>query len=301
MAILLEPVATEIISPDELLDWALDNIDPMDDDSMLSASERLAALHNNRDFIVHKITEQMRTLLDGHSGSASAQGTVYGTRSGPKGGFSVRSVIWSPPLTVDHRARQLQDRTLSFALPHDHNFSLLTIGYFGSGYTTEIYEYSKDHVLGYPGESVDLTYLGNTQLERGKVIYFRPSRDVHIQHHPQSISISLNLIGQPNNVHSIPQYEFDVKNNKIKRLLSGNAIQSMLMPFQMAIALGGNENMLDVLTALSRVHPSAHIRAASYRTLSTIRPAEGLRFAEIGLSDPSALVRGVAANVLSLK
>ena len=43
-----------------------------------------------------------------------------------------------------------------YHVPHDHNFSFLTVGYLGPGYWSEYYEYDYGEVVGMPGEKVDL-------------------------------------------------------------------------------------------------------------------------------------------------
>lgn len=298
MAISIHSSSASIITPDALLEWAVENVDPTDNESIITAADQLHSLYNNRDFIVEKICDQMKILADGGgSDFMSAQGTFHGVRSAPKGKFSVRSVVWTPPLTSNERARKLQDQTLSFGLPHDHNFGLLTVGYFGPGYRTEIYEYDRNKILGYPDESVDIQYLGCKNLDLGEIIYFRPNQDIHTQYHPPSISISLNLISQTHDVHTTPQYEFDVLNKKITRLLSGNTVQSMLLPFKMAAALGADENMIEILQKIASTHTSEHIRAASYKSLNDLFPNDSEKYIKNGISDKSKLVQKVTRGL----
>jgi hypothetical protein len=70
----------------------------------------------------------------------------------------------------------------------------MTVGFFGPGYETTIYEYDSSKVTGFVGESVDLRFLETTQLPPGKVMLYRPHADVHAQYPPSELSISLNLM-----------------------------------------------------------------------------------------------------------
>src|SRR5437868_14735269 len=134
MVIHVKSSSVDKIAPEEFLDWVEKNVDPRDEESVLEASERLCALYNNRDFVIDRMAEHMLSLsANKHEMMISAQNSIHGIRETLHGVFFIRSVIWTPPLTQAARARELQDKVLSFGLPHDHNFSLLTIGYDGPG------------------------------------------------------------------------------------------------------------------------------------------------------------------------
>lgn len=273
MAVTINEISTDRITPEEFLEWAIENVDPTDDESMISASERLCALSNNRDFIVEKMRQQMLLLASGHSDHiSSTQGTVHAAGMGDKGNFVVRSGIWTPPLTTNSRSKKVQDKVLSFVTPHDHNFSLLTIGYYGPGYETVIHEYDHDTIVGENDEPISIKYLETTTLSKGKILYFRPCRDIHSQFHPVDLSISLNLIGQPPDITSIPQYEFDVEKQRIKGLLPGTSVIDLLVPFKIIDCLGGDPNMIGIISDLARKHESNHVRGAAYKTLAKLWP-----------------------------
>jgi hypothetical protein len=294
MAVTINVTSTERITPQELLEWAIDNVDPTDDESMKSASERLCALSNNRDFIIEKIRQQMFLLASGQGDDISSpQGTVHAAGLGPKGSFIVRSGVWTPSLTADLRAKKVQDKVFSFVTPHDHNFSLLTIGYHGPGYSTEVYEYDRKSVVGENGELVSLKYLETTTLSKGRILYFRPCCDIHAQFHPVEISISLNLIGQSPDITSIPQYEFDVKNSKIKGLLPGTSVMDLLVPFTIIECLGGDQNIVDIISRLASRHNSQYVRGAAYKTLAKICPNDFEKLVTPGMDDNNQFVKNV--------
>ena len=106
----------------------------------------------------------------------------------------------------------------SYNIAHDHNFSFLTVGYLGPGYETDIYEYDYDSVEGYVGEKVEMQFLEKVRFAAGMAMYYRASRDLHIQHPPSEMTIPLNLLIQPPEVRLREQYEFDLNTRSTPRL-----------------------------------------------------------------------------------
>jgi hypothetical protein len=300
MAITITEQNDQIITPDELLDWVIQHVDPRDDASMVAASSRLYSLRNNRDFIRVALRDELRALADGRSSNRqhSPQIYIHGTRAGRHGSFTVRSVVWSPPLTTHERSRLLQDRAFSYSVLHDHNFALLTVGYLGAGYETAIYEYDARTVVGYPGESVHLEYLETTTLSPGKILYFRPRRDIHLQRYPSELSISLNLIGECPEINSIPQFEFDADARKIVALLAENSVNRQVLPLDIVSLVGANDELLGLVERLARTHPAEHVRSAAYRALAVVSPDDIEALCQPGLDDRSPLVRSVVESML---
>lgn len=300
MAVTINTTSADNITPEELVEWAVENIDPTDDESMISASERLYALSNNRDFIVEKMRQQMLVLASGQGDHiSSTQASFHAAKKGPKGEFVVRSGIWTPALTKDRRAQKVQDKALTFLTPHDHNFGLLTIGYHGPGYETIIYEYDRSTIAGRNDEPVSIKYLERTNLDKGKILYFRRCRDIHVQLHPAELSISLNLIGQSYDINSIPQYEFDVERQRVKGILHGASVMSSLVPFKIIDHLGGNQNVVSVVLDLAKAHESIHVRGAAYKTLANLNAKDFDKLVLPGLNDKSEFVRHIVKTLLT--
>lgn len=127
--------------------------------------------------------------------------------------YIVRANIWQPEsLTVD-------DNVFSYGFAHDHNFDLLTLGYFGSGYETLLCEYDPNTIQGKPSESVNLYNLKRLKLYEGSVLYMQQSKDVHVQYPSNELSISINIMGRKPSKH--PQLQFDIESKKIAKPISG--------------------------------------------------------------------------------
>ncbi|MBT2543060.1 hypothetical protein J7E99_20695 [Streptomyces sp. ISL-44] len=86
--------------------------------------------------------------------------------------YMVRANIWLPPTGMDPRQEQVLH---SYELAHDHPFSFLTVGYFGPGYETTIWEYNPDTLTGQPGEQVELELLEHTDLPPGQPRHPHPA------------------------------------------------------------------------------------------------------------------------------
>jgi hypothetical protein len=106
--------------------------------------------------------------------------------------FALRVNKWKPLHAKD--AFTLAEFGLSYDVPHNHDFQLITKGIWGDGYETDIYRFDAEHSFGACGEQVDLPYLGRFKLARGAVIWFEQFHDVHIQRPPATFSMSFNII-----------------------------------------------------------------------------------------------------------
>lgn len=105
----------------------------------------------------------------------------------------LRANLWSPirpsSAFADHE-RALQ----GYDLAHNHDFHLLSVGYFGPGSRTELYRFDPDTADGSCPRPVQLERRGEAVLSRGRVIYYEKYADVHVQRAPSELSISINLV-----------------------------------------------------------------------------------------------------------
>lgn len=296
MAITVELESDDVITPAELLEWVDGNIDPLDPEDMLKAAPMLRALANNRTFINDAVLEELKLAVGRDDRNAyigrqiSAQSILYGGR----GHFSVRSNLWSTPVVDNAVSKKHTDRVFSYITPHDHNFGLLTVGYAGPGYRTTIYEYDHRSVEGRPGEFVDIRFLEDTHLSPGRILYFRPSTDIHAQFYPAAPSISLNLISSHPSVRKNAQYEFDLEKGQIIGLLHQTSVLNQLALLKFAGRLGTSDGEIpEVLRRIGASHYSPHVRGAALRAFAALRSdAESMSYVERTIrDDESPLVR----------
>lgn len=212
----ITPTLSKTLAPiplDAFMEKAARTVDRSDSLSALALADDLAALSMNETLVKDAIEAQIDAFLQGtRQISYTPQSIVLGGGDG----YYVRANIWTPP-RLSGAIKEQEEKIFSYRLAHDHNFAFLTAGHFGSGYRTEIFEYDPDQIVGFIGEEVDLTLLEQTQLPKGKVMFYRKRRDIHIQHPPEELSISLNLMLVSDESQNSEQYFFDTE----RRIISG--------------------------------------------------------------------------------
>lgn len=239
---------------------ALDSFgfNPFDEDSLANAARALRRLSNNRDFLGDLLIE--RLAADGPS--AEEKGSGYGPQaivlSGAREGYFLRANIW--PSEHDTVFASSGARAFVYGVPHDHNFSFLTAGYFGPGYRSDYYEFDYERVVGSIGEKPDLRFVERSALHEGKLQLYRAHVDVHSQIPPESLSISLNVMHVDPGGAWFDQYGFDLDQGAITGILNPTSTEAYL---RIAVGLGG-EDAIDLAQRFGRTHPSDRLRLACF-------------------------------------
>ena len=267
---------SRIIPSDETAAHGLDDclamldttaFDPEDEDSIANGAIALKRLANNRDFLGDLLIEQLKV---GHKdgGIESAYGPQSIVLSRMRGRSFLRANIW--PSAQESCFRASGSDAFVYGVPHDHNFSFLTAGYFGPGYGSDYYEYDYESVAGYRGEVCDLRFVERTHLEEGKLMLYRANLDIHSQLPPDSMSVSLNIMHiDPAQAWS-DQYGFDLDSNAVTGVLNPTSTECFL---RFAVGMGG-EDALDFAEWAGREHPSDRLRLASFEARSGLVQGE---------------------------
>jgi hypothetical protein len=125
----------------------------------------------------------------------------------------LRVNVWSP--IKPHSAFRDYERALyGYNLAHNHDFHLLSVGYFGPGAQTELYRFDPDEADGSRPQRVELAKIGNAVLSKGSVIYYEKYADVHVQREPSALSISINLVFR-HETHERDQLLFDIERSTV--------------------------------------------------------------------------------------
>lgn len=269
-------IGFDAIGPDAIgLDECVERLssrgfDPQDEESLLAAARDLRRLGNDRRFLGDLLIAELKRRC-----AAEAEATSYGPMvvllSRPSGQFFLRANIW--PSRDEHVMRASGEAPFYFDVPHDHNFSFLTLGYFGPGYWSDYYEYDYERVAGYAGEPVDLRFVERSRLAEGKIMLYRAHRDVHVQHPADALSVSLNIMHMAPHQSWFDQYRFDVKDRRIAGILSHGAGDVML---RLAVALG-LEDADDLAAEFGRAHPSERMRLAAWDARALAAPDDAAR------------------------
>lgn len=236
--------------------------DPAEPEQLANAALWLRRLGNNRDFLgdvlIAELAERHREDVLG-----SAYGPQVVMLAPPNGNFFIRANIW--PSRDEHMLRASGGTSFVYGLPHDHNFSFLTLGYFGPGYWSDYYEYDYAAVTGVRGEAVpSLRFIERSRLEEGKLMLYRAHLDVHAQFPADSLSVSLNVMHTTGAQGWLDQYRFDLDQRKIGAIVSPGPSEAF-----MRIAVGlGSEEALDLAHRFARQHPSDRMRLACWDALA---------------------------------
>ena len=248
----------------DLVEFLFDNnIQPMDQDSLASASPALKKLSNNRKFLAEMICSELkdyRNLQAANSYSAQVFMMYPPQRNGQP--FFLRACLW--PAIDDQMVKSSGTEPFFYHQPHDHNFNFLTVGYQGPGYESDYYEYDYEDCDGVNGEKVALRYIERSSLSRGKILLYRAFTDIHNQLPPTSFSVSLNIMENSIRASVMDQYAFDLNSGRISALINRTSAGSV---FGAAAALGNDEHK-DILRFIAAKHEIERIRLAAFEALA---------------------------------
>ncbi len=264
--------------------------DPADEDSFAAAGPLLGRLALNRRFLAEFAVTELKDRCTRQSleNRYSSQ-VILLHRASEK--YFIRANFW--PSERDSVFKASGNSPFFYHVPHDHNFSFLTVGYLGPGYWSEYYEYEFDRVLGLPGEKVDLKFVEKSRLEPGKVMLYRAHRDVHNQLPADDMSVSINIMEASASLPFLNQYRFDVKRCEIAGILTRTSSEALL-----ALAANhGGGNGRDLVESFAAVHPCDRIRFAALRELAGAQPDldTGLALLARGARSPSRFVAAMSA------
>ncbi|MFN4020505.1 MAG: transposase [Erythrobacter sp.] len=234
--------------------------DPDDPASTAAAAGWLRRLANNRsflgDFLVGQLTGAGRKdIASGYGPQAIVLSRPKDNR--PNAAF-LRAAIWPSPR--DHVFRTSGAASFVYGAPHDHNFDFLTVGYCGPGYASDYYEYDYEAVAGYPGEDAGLRFVERSVLAPGKLMLYRRHIDVHCQHPPERLSVSINVMRLDPAQTWFDQYGFNLADGTVTRWLNPLASEAFL---RVAVASGA-ASAQDYAAWVGARHPSDRMRLASY-------------------------------------
>lgn len=257
---------TRAVEPGECLELANDLIHENSVDAIWENAWILRALANNREFLLDRYHDRLKSYW---SGDERDKFQPQSLELAHNGRFYIRSNIWMP-LETTSKTLEFEKKLFAYNIPHDHNFQLLTVGYYGPGYPTEIYEYESSKVHGAIGEKVELSDKTDTVLTPGRMIFYRQNRDIHIQHTPSEMSVSLNLSMADANTDLLPQYIFDVDAGQITGG-AGDLHSNRLFLLDLFRSMH-DDNTVEILSDFVRYFDCPRTRVVAFQVLGEIQP-----------------------------
>ena len=268
-------------------------VDLADEASVACCTALLAGLQRNRDFLADRVIAALKASYADQLEINRYSAQVFLLHRGARG-FYLRANLW--PAATDAVTTASGAAAFSYGVPHDHNFSFLTAGYFGPGYVSDYYEYNAEQVDGRLGEPLNLQFVERSQLSEGKMMLYRAHRDIHSQLPPESLSVSLNIMDEGEQVPWRDQYIVDLDAGTIAKrptLTSGE------MLLRCAVHL--TENGKDIADHFAKAHPVPRVRANAIAALAAVEDGEArAAVLERGMRDGDARVRDDCARWLGM-
>ncbi len=271
------------------------DFDSDDEDNFASWGVQLRKLANDRHFLADMMMAELKQRCAGQLKDNQYSAQVVMLHAHPDSKFVMRANFW--PALKDSVVRHSGPDPFFYGVPHDHNFSFLTVGYLGPGYWSDYYEYDYGSVIGCPGERVNLRFIEKARLEEGKVMLYRAHRDIHLQLPADAMSVSLNIVETSHNSVFRDQYQFDLESGTIAGIMTRTSLEPMLA---LAAHYGGGEGE-DLLRHFAASHPSERVRWAALRAQAAAAPGLDGRIAvfERGTRADSLLVSAMARREIA--
>ena len=257
-------------------------VDLADEASLAHAAHLLAGLAQNRDFLADHIITELKASFAGQLTLSRYSAQVFLLHRSPRGHF-LRANLW--PAATDAAYASSGAAAFAYGLPHDHNFSFLTTGYWGPGYISDYYDYDPEAVDGRIGEPMNLKFVERSQLSEGTTMLYRAHRDIHSQLPPERLSVSLNIMEEGDHIPWRDQYIVDLERGTIARRPTLTQAEMLL---RCAVHL--TDDGKDIAEHFAKAHPVPRVRANAIAALA----AEGAGRAAVlerGLRDSDARVR----------
>ena len=256
----------DTMSLEEYGEFIHDNVDLADFDCLCETAWALKALANDRTFLAQAANRQLSDYLDGTAGARYTANSIVFIRGEY---HTVRANIWCP-LSAEERKRQLEAPLFSYFDCHDHNYHFVTSAYSGPGYESDLFRYDRAKVEGKIGEKVDIDFVERLKFQQGGLVAYEALNDAHIQHPPEDLSITLNLVARPPVFRDKRQYLFDVQNRTVSQTVDNS--QERSAKFLELASQVGDDNTVDLLIALAKTHRAEAVRSIARNQLRIMLP-----------------------------
>ncbi|MBV9270777.1 MAG: hypothetical protein JO165_06780 [Candidatus Eremiobacteraeota bacterium] len=257
MALTLETTTPDVLSLDEFVNYVERNVDVEDFHQLCELAPMWSALLNNRGLISNVVARELQRWRDFQDGNSYVGTTLILARSRK---FFIRANMWVP----------IGSDNGTYGVTHDHNFSFLTGGYAGNGYTTEIYRLEDGYAAKQPGQRVRLEFQERTTLPRGKIMVYHAAQDVHRQNRPNDFSISINLM-VPKEIRERPQFYYDLDRSTVTGCSFSEEGRTLAL-FKLAQFVADEQTKM-LLFDITETSSNQHVRAAAKSALDSILEA----------------------------
>lgn len=247
----IETDAEETIELGALVEALEERFDPADEEAMGEWAPALRRLANNRTFLGDLVVEELKRHCAGQA-ARNPYGPQVILLHGGSRRFLLRANLW--PGEGDSVVVNSGTDTFFYGVPHDHNFSFLTVGYLGPGYRSDYYEFDYERVLGVAGEPAEIRFVERSCLSPGKVMLYRKHLDIHSQLPPESLSVSLNIMALHPGTEFLDQYQFDIERSAVAGPIHASGVETLV---RLAAHFGGGKAATSSRASSTAIRASA--------------------------------------------
>lgn len=296
MPIVLKLENEDRLSLAEFVDHLETTFDLDEADSLIGVAPYLRALANDPDLIAHHCNAEIQRVLDAKEESPFVSSPLE-LASAPS--YALQATIWMPD-SVAEALRPPSAQTQTDRRAHNHNFNVMTIGYFGPGCITDLYTFNAKDDRAEPADRVDLRFNQRVRIQKDCAVICREAVDVHAHVTPEALSISMSLCIFSDRTPVTDRLIFDPQESTICGHVESAGIYRRASVVRLAGEVG-NDQTLELFDALLRRSPCRRVRGAALDAaarLPEIDDEERIRVIKRAVKDSDDALRQRAKSLI---
>jgi hypothetical protein len=296
MAIVLKLDNEDRLSLREFIDHLETTFDLEEADSLIGVAPHFRSLANNPDLIAYHFNTEIQYALNAKNEPRRVSSPLV-IASGRN--FALQVKIWMPDAQAD-ALRPPSGPAVGVRHAHNHNFNVMTIGYFGPGYIADLYAFTPKEGSRAINDRVDLRFTERVRIQKNCAVICRETVDAHAHVAPEALSVSMSLSIFSDNTQIGDRFVFDPQASVICGYVDTADVYQRASIVRLAGEVG-NEQTLELFDALLRRSPSHRVREAALAAtarLNHIDAAERIRVMQRALKDSDESMRLRAKNLI---
>ncbi|HEX3895758.1 MAG TPA: HEAT repeat domain-containing protein [Rudaea sp.] len=289
MAIVLKLDNEDRLSLREFADHLETTFDLEEADSLIGVAPHFRSLANDPNLVAHHFNAEIQSVLDAKSEPRQIS-SPFVIASGRN--YALHAKIWMPDAQADV-LRPSSGSVAGARHAHNHNFNVMTIGYFGPGHVSDLYTFTPNEGSAHIGDRVDLRFTERVRIQKQCAVICRDTVDAHAHIAPEALSISMSLSIFSGNTQVADRFVFDPQASTICGYVDTADVYQRASVVRLAGEVG-NEQTLELFDALLRRSPSQRVREAALAAtarLPHIEVAERVRVIQRALKDSDESLR----------
>lgn len=297
MSIVLKLDNEDRLSLREFVDHLETTFDLEEADSLIGVAPHFRSLANDPDLIAYHFNAEIQYVLNAKNERRDVSSPLV-IADAPN--YCLQANIWMPDAQAD-ALRPPSGLSAGVRHAHNHNFNVMTIGYFGPGHITDLYAFNPKAGGGELGDRVDLRFTERVRIQKNCAVICRETVDAHAHVAPDALSISMSLSIFSDNTQVADRFVFDPQASTICGYVETADVYQRAAVVRLAGEVG-NEQTLELFDALLRRSPCHRVREAALAAtarLTDIDAAERIRVIQRALKDSNESLRTRAKSLIA--